>query len=67
MNGNKNGELTPAALFRWMLGSSPASRREKIGPGSAAHHFVLRRARDTGSVIQERPELPAPARMLQLP
>src|ERR1700733_13510294 len=36
------------------------------GPGSAAHHFVLRRARDTGSVVEEAPQLPASRRMLQL-
>ena len=32
----------------------------KLGPGSATQHFALRRARDTRSVIQERPQLPRP-------
>jgi hypothetical protein len=33
---------------------------ETLGPGSAAHHFVLRSARETRSVIQEAPQLPRP-------
>jgi hypothetical protein len=29
-----------------------------LGPGSATQHFVLRRARDTRLVVEERPQLP---------
>ena len=56
----------PAAIFRWMPGSSPGmTNGEKLGPGSAAHHGactraarsadpgVLRRARETRSVVEE--------------
>src|SRR5205814_9543410 len=44
----------------------PGHDERRLGPGSAAHHFVLHRARETRSVIQERPKLPRPRRMLHL-
>jgi hypothetical protein len=32
--------------------------QRRLDPGSAAHHFVLRRARETRSVVEEAPQLP---------
>src|SRR5437879_10294244 len=59
-----------------MAGTSSAKTRfallpghdevRKMGPGSATQHYVLRRARETRSVIQKAPQLPGPRRMLQL-
>ena len=39
----------------------------RLGPGSGAHHFVVRCARETRSIVEERAKFTAPRRMLQLP
>jgi len=32
--------------------------KRRLGPGSAAQHFVLRCARETRSIVEEAPQLP---------
>jgi hypothetical protein len=46
------------AFARRLVSMDARVKPGRLDPGSAAHHFVLRRARETGSVIQEAPQLP---------